>query len=494
MTRRLSLRWRLILLSGALALIFALVLSVLFYVRSERHALEQLEQMLETKLDEVITVIESDEAHATLEAFLLVETEFRYTPYNFYYQIADADGRLLLRSANLGSAQLPIPRQWHQARGARRLDIRTVQSTAISSHSESIRLLSERVDLMIGGAPATRIIQTGVSLRPFEAALGASLRGLVLVVGIGLGAVFLLLWYVTTQALTPVSEMARKATEITATQLRERLPVTGRADELDELAIVLNDMLDRLGASLRHMEQFSADAAHQLRTPLTRIRGELDLILRGKLSDPLKGQLEGIQEELERLSRLCSRLLLLGRLDRQANNASLLNETIETDQVVCDLIEQVTPLAQERGISLRRGDAAGACVRGSRALLTEALLNLLDNAIRYSGPHGLVTVSVDTGGGWVGVSVEDEGPGVPVGEQERIFQPFYRLPAAASGADAEGVGLGLAIVRGIAQAHGGRVEVDSAPGRGSIFRMILPRVAPAGGVVASRRAAALIES
>ena len=181
-------------------------------------------------------------------------------------------------------------------------------------------------------------------------------------------------------------------------------------------------------------------------------------------------QLERIQEDLERLSRLCGRLLLLAWLDRQARDASLFDERVDLEAVVSDLVEEMAPLACDRGVSLRRDTTSAAPVRGSQPLLVEALLNLLDNAIRYTPKGGSVAVSIDVNGGAVRVSVAGGGPGIPPAERERIFEP----PRSPAGGTDDGSGLGLAIVRGIARAHGGGVELDEAPGGGSIFRLVLP--------------------
>ena len=137
-----------------------------------------------------------------------------------------------------------------------------------------------------------------------------------------------------------------------------------------------------------------------------------------------------------------------------------------------ELLEQMGPLAQDRGVGLRCGATSAVQVRGSRPLLVEALMNLLDNGVRYTREGGSVEVSIGVEGGTVRVCVEDGGPGIPPGERERIFQRFYRIPQSNGSHD--GSGLGLAIVQAIARAHGGRVELDQSAGGGSIFRLVLP--------------------
>lgn len=472
MKRRISLRWRLILLSGSVAFGSELVLSALLHLRVQRQLRQQLETRLESRCDEVISLLESAPAHPTLENFFVTQTEF--APHTYFYQICDAQWRILARSQNLGDVELPIPGDWKGGDLGGLVLFQTAPHP-ISPGGGRIRLRTERVQVrMAGGGPATLMIQTAISLGQLESAARQTLHDAVLGAGGSLAAVFFLLWFVTTRSLRPVSAMTRKASQITATNLRERLPLTGRGDELDELARVLNDMLDRLGGSLRQMEQFSSGAAHQLRTRLTRIRGELDLILRSDVADPPRSQLERIQEEVERLSWLCGRLLLLARLDQQTGDATLFDERVDLEEVVNELLEQMAPLAQDRGIGLRRGAMSTVRVRGSRSLIVEALLNLLDNAIRLTPEGGSVAVSLEANGDVVRLSVEDSGPGVPPEERERIFEPFYRTPRTLAEATDDGSGLGLAIVRGIAQAHGGRVDVVQAPTGGSVFRLVLP--------------------
>ncbi len=473
MTRRLSIRWKLTLSTFALAVAIASGLMIVFHLRTQAQLLGQLEKTLETKCDEVLSVLTGGGSQLTLEALLAIETNYRFSPYTYFYQVATEDGRPVARSKNLGEARLPVPSALAGDEEADRVRIEEAAYPGDRKPGERIRVRSERVREIAnpwGGGPL--VVQVAVSLGPLNAAMQRSLEYALLYSAGGLGVVFVLLWSVTSRALRPVARMTRRASRITATNLSERLPLSGADDELDQLAMVLNGMLDRLQQSLQQMEQFTSGAAHQLRTPLTRIRGELDMILRNGVPPELRGPLERVQEELERLTRMCGRLLLLARLDHEARDQHVFSERVDLELVVGELVEQMTPLAQERGVRLGCGPMVPACVRGSKQLIVEALLNLLHNAMRFAGVGGRVEVVVGNGGDRVTVSVEDSGPGIPHDEQEKIFRPFYSTATTAG--DSDGVGLGLAIVKAIARAHGGAVNLVSTPGNGSCFRLVLP--------------------
>jgi signal transduction histidine kinase len=352
------------------------------------------------------------------------------------------------------------------------VEIRTV--THPLRDGELVRLRSEVLpaDVTLDGR-GELVCHIAVSTQPLEATLAGHLRDASLTAFAGLCVVFLLVWIVTTRTLEPVARMTERAATISSSKLRERLPLSGTNDEFDRLARVLNAMLERLQHSMEQMEAFTADAAHQLRTPLTRIRGELDLVLRGEVPDAQRSPLRWIQEELERLSHTCGRLLLLAQLDRQLGGTSPFTDDVDLAQLVHELVEQVSPIALDKGVSLRLEAAAPVSLHGSKHLIAEALLNLLDNAIRFSGRGGVVEVALLRKEHFAVLAIRDSGPGIPAEERERIFQRFYRIDRA--GADPEpGAGLGLSIVKGIALAHGGQIEVDSVPGRSSCFRLILP--------------------
>jgi two-component system OmpR family sensor kinase len=469
MTRTLSIRWRLILSTFAAVLGITGGLVVLFSVRTYQHLAGELEHHLVTRCDEVLTVLSHDPSPHTLETLFDIETSYRFSPYSYFYQVLDLNGRTVAKSANLRDATLPLPAR-PPGEAGERVVIEDAAYPLAEAPGERIRIRTEYSPA--AGSDGTHLlVQVAVSLRPLETAVRNYLVYAIAFAAFGLGAVFFLLWFVTTRSLRPVVRMTKRASRISASRLDERLPLRHTGDELDQLAAVLNDMLERLQRSLQQMEQFTSDAAHQLRTPLTRMRGELDLIIREGVPARLEERLEQVQDELGNLSRACGRLLLLARLDQEAQGDGPFSEQLDLREVVDELLEQMAPFANEKAVELARGSVSPVDVRGSRPLLVEALLNLLDNAIRFAGAGGRVEVSLVPNGGNATVAVQDSGPGVPPGEHERIFRRFYRVAPAR---DDDGMGLGLSIVRAIARAHGGTIEVVSAPSAGACFRLTLP--------------------
>jgi signal transduction histidine kinase len=307
-------------------------------------------------------------------------------------------------------------------------------------------------------------LQIGRSLAPLRSIQGA-VRAQVAAILVGvslLGAIGA--WLVAARGLAPVRRLAREAERL-RTLAHGALPRSGRGDEVDELAAILNELLDRVRREVERQRQFTADAAHEIRTPLAAIRGHLELLL-PHASEDAQPQLVGVLEELERLSRLVSRLLLLEKLEE--GDPSPRREAVDLLALAGDLADHLGVVAAEQGIDLDvRGPSA--LVWGDPEQLRQVLLNLLDNAFRHTPPGGRVRVEIECRGDRVLVRVDDTGPGIPPERQEDIFDRF----SSDRSRPQAGTGLGLPIARAIARSHGGELRALPSAG-GGLFEMDLP--------------------
>jgi len=281
-------------------------------------------------------------------------------------------------------------------------------------------------------------------------------------------------YFLAGRMLAPVAAMASKARQITAERLSERLPIENRDDEFGKLAHVFNHTLARLEESFQRLRQFTADASHELRTPLTAMRSVGEVALQDRRdAEAYREAIGSMLEEVDRLTRLVESLLHLTRAD--TGRAELRPEPLDVVTLVRQTVEHLRVLAEEKSQSLRLDLPNGATVRADRDTLRQALINLLDNAIKYSPPGGPIEVSVCELADCVAIAVTDAGPGIAVDQQPRVFDRFYRVDKARA-REAGGVGLGLAIAKWAVEANGGKIEVDSEPGRGSSFRIVLPKL------------------
>ena len=283
-------------------------------------------------------------------------------------------------------------------------------------------------------------------------------------------------YFLADRSLKPVSSMAEHAAEISASNLHERLPVTG-GDELVRLARVINDLLDRLETSFEQQRRFMADASHELRTPTAIVRTEADVTLSrpSRTSEEYRASIGIMQDAARRLTRIVDDLFLLARAD--AGHLVVQQNAVYLEDVVDGAVRSVRHLADARGVSVQLGALVEAPLRGDADLLGRIVLNLLDNAIKHVPAAGTVTVAMERRNSDVTVSVVDTGPGIPAEAVGRLFERFFRAEASRLRTDdgaTGGAGLGLAIARRIAEAHGGRLDlVASRPGH-TEFRLTLP--------------------
>ncbi len=282
------------------------------------------------------------------------------------------------------------------------------------------------------------------------------------------------------QSLRPIAEIAATARRISASPSGESIPVRGSGDELDGLAVTLNEMLARIRGSMKRIREFSADAAHELRTPLSVVRTRIEVTLEMQRS-PEEYQ-RVLEESLGDLTLLAEGVDSVLRL--ASSEAGLTPETLERvdlAELIASVVEFFEPIAEERQIQLQFQRPGHCEISGNRVWLARLFSNLVDNALKYSDAGGAVRLGVESHADHFVVSVLDSGAGIPSESQGRIFERFYRgeTPRGA------GLGIGLPLAQEIARAHGGMIEVESRPGSGCQFRVRLPHELPVAGSAAA---------
>jgi two-component system OmpR family sensor kinase len=314
------------------------------------------------------------------------------------------------------------------------------------------------------------LLQVGVTLVPMDRALGRFLALLALGVPAGLIAAFLIGRVMAGIALRPLTQLAGATRRIGVQELLQ-LPVRGARDELDDVAMAFNETLRRLDRAIGEMRQFSAALAHELRTPLTALRGEIELAMLKAGVEPEAQRLGSQLEEIDRLKRLIDRVLLLARAE--AGEIPLSREPVHLGALVQSLVEQIEPIAGAKGLGLESHLAENTIVVGDSAWLERAILNLLDNAIKFTPAGGRVVVTLVRGRAEATLTVRDTGIGIDPALAPHVFEPFVRADSARS-SGVEGTGLGLSLAKWIIDRHHGRIQITSRPGEGSTFDVTLP--------------------
>ena len=379
-----------------------------------------------------------------------------------WLQVWSPAGGLIYRTSV--AARLPVPASEalvHEADGRIR---------SLPDDPAPFRILGARAT--VGGRPV--VIQVGRS----EAFMQLEVRELALILVLGLPLTVAVAgaggYLLARGALSPLQRMADRARAITAERLDERLPIDSPRDELGRLAAVFNDTLGRLESSFRQMRQFTADVSHELRTPLTAIRSVGEVGLREHRDAGAYEQvIQSMLEETDRLTRLVDRLLLVSRADR--GDLKLALQPVDLGALADEVAAHLGVLAEEKRQSMTVEHTARPVCRADQIVLRQAVINLVDNAIRYTPAEGEVRLRVAAAAGNAVLEVSDTGPGIPARDRSRLFERFYR--GAQRGA-AGGSGLGLSIARWAVEASHGRLDYERVDGRGSLFRITLP-LAPA---------------
>jgi heavy metal sensor kinase len=281
-------------------------------------------------------------------------------------------------------------------------------------------------------------------------------------------------WFMAGRALTPVKDVAQAAQRISGSNLSLRIPTREAGDELDYLILTFNRMIERLESSFQQMKQFSTDVSHELRTPITAIRGQLEVALfTAKTTEQYREAMFNALQDIDRLSQIVRALLLLSQAE--SGQLALQKSRLNLREVAVDLVDQFQIPAEAAGVRLEADLPDHCFVEGDRVQIERMITNLLSNALKFTPEGGQVRLRVVSSPERVEMVVEDTGRGISTEHLPHIFDRFYRVPGSGTAPNPEqGLGLGLSFVAWIVKAHHGKVEVDSAPGKGSRFTITLP--------------------
>lgn len=383
-------------------------------------------------------------------------------------QIVAADGRVAARSNNLGEAQLPMPDRLREKLQAGE----TVFETLDGFGEEPTRLVS----VPVRGRPGLLAVQVAGSLDDVNQVVNSAgvlflALGVALLLAVSAAGALL-----TRGVFRSIDDVVQQARRIGAAHRDERLPHPGTRDEIGRLVDTLNDMLARLTDSVAAQRRFTADASHELRSPMSRLRTELELALR-RPRDPAfyVATLHSALEEVERLTLLVEELLTLARFDAGQERGAV--EPVSLHEIAQQAVQRLEPLARERQVRLLlvpSPPVTAAIARGAAELV---LANLLDNALKFSPSGSDVRLEVQATPTEAVLRVSDSGPGLRPDELPHLFERFYR-GSTARREDKPGVGLGLALSQAVVQAYGGRIEASNRSEGGAVFTLWLPQ---AGG-------------
>jgi heavy metal sensor kinase len=443
----------------------ALIICGFLYLRLKHQLIREVDRLLLDEADELSEVLNQDpKGDAQIKSFEVGVVTRTYYPICF--KVLDRDGVTLYVSKGFKEIEYTYSDKIAA-------NVRNGKKT-----KENVRSPGRGIPYRMVNTPVYRdgslayIIQLGTHLRFVRKSL-SNFKGnilavfpIILVLG-SLGG-----WILARKSVSPIGYIASKTKTITSKTLSERLNPRGTGDEMDDLIGTINGMIARLESSFKRMAEFTADASHELKTPLCALRGEAELLLSKKR--PIEEYQEGLAHFIERfdhLNRMVNDLILLSKLDSFQVELNLV--PLRLDLLVQDIANLFQVLAEQKNIGLNIGSWQQATVMGDKMRLQQLFTNLIDNAVKFTPDGGSIRIRAERDGDFAKVEVVDTGMGIPKEEQENIFKRFYRVDKSRS-KDVGGVGLGLSIAEWIAHAHHGKIEVRSELNQGSTFIVYLP--------------------
>ncbi|MBI5810705.1 MAG: sensor histidine kinase N-terminal domain-containing protein [Deltaproteobacteria bacterium] len=460
-----SIKLKLVILFLAVFSLFFAGIELFLYYKLEEVTLHLADEHLRAEVNTLANLMAIEEAQGQLESELqelatAVTGVYAEKLSGHYYQIVSQDGKVLVRSPSLSLAGASLP----VMAGTQEGEYRTVDK---GPNDEPVRVISLSFDFSLGKLT----FQAAETLEDTYELLG-SFRNIVLAI---FPFVFIVcaigVYAVTSWALNSLKTFSAKIGQITEENLSERVEERGAARELKPLAANFNTMLSRLENSWSRQKQFLSDASHELRTPTSIIKSYCDVTLgRERQAGEYRDAIKKIGDTVNRMCDIINRILVISRLDNKT--IQLKPVRMDIKDVMRDILKLIEPSASGKGIEITL-EGGNPSIRGDREGLTEVFTNIIENAIKYNKPDGKVAINIGEESGWAVVSVEDTGIGIAAFDVDKIFDRFYRVDASRG--VTVGSGIGLSIVKTIVEAHGGRIEVRSEPGKGSAFTVFLPK-------------------
>lgn len=479
--KRLPVRWRLTLWFAAVVAAVLLAFGGLLYVGLRQRLYAGFDEQLLTQAAVTLGAVQIQAGTPALAATATGEQEGEY-----FLRLVDREGRVVYDNGAARGGLPPDPAAVATAlAGGTHLSSLTT-SGGDENDVATFRIATLPVRQNGEEGKVVGALQVGLDRRDLDDLLGEILATLAVAAPLALVAAAVVGYGLAGQALAPVAAITRLAASIGGGDLHARLGLDLPDDELGRLARTFDDMLARIEDAFERQRHFTGDAAHELRTPLSLLRSQVDLALaRPRTVEEYREALAGLDADLGRLTGLVATLLTLARAD--TGRLPIDPAPFDLADTVAAILDQYAPLAAAAGVALR-AEAAPAPVVADEDLLVQVLVNLVDNALAHTPAGGSLTIGCRRDGDRARLWVADTGTGIAPEHQARVFDRFYRVDAGRTRA-AGGVGLGLAICRAIAEAHGGTIELTSRPGEGTRVELVLPGISPPRSMRRDRDAA-----
>jgi heavy metal sensor kinase len=428
-----------------------------------------LHQYLDAKIKSIAEFVASSYsspyAKYGLNLDRIIEDATGRRPTGKFIQILDKKGRIGLKSGSLGRFQLPISLEALRNASKKRVTFETNRTIGTSP----IRIVTMPI---VEGRRITNIVQVASSLEDVEKALKTLLLILSITIPSALAVASVGGHFLANRALRPVNDVTNTARAITSHNLNKRIRIEKVKDEIGHLAETFNEMISRLDQSFRKIRQFSADASHELKTPLTVLKGEIEVALRrARTDEEYRKILTSNLEEINNMTKIVDDLLLLSRAD--TGEVPLTKTRIDLSEFLADMQVQAQVLATSKSIDVYFHNNQKIYALADPLRLKSMMLNLIENGIKYSSPGGRIDITLEKENSSAIITVRDHGIGIPQEALPHIFDRFFRVDKARSRKEG-GSGLGLSICKWIAEAHNGSISAKSELGRGSDFIVRIP--------------------